>query len=358
MIICLVLYKDPWPRVLFTTAMIILLVFINELIGIMLYYPPEALAGTPELLSIKGQLLFYGPFLAVGALLFFLLTLFLNRYRYSLGNNEWLLFAVFPLSQALLMFGWLDAIRTAADESRVVFFIIAIAASVLADTGLFLSVRHIAQRAQLKAENAQLARQVEAQEKHYADLTAQYESIRRMRHDIANHLDTMQALLENSRSGEAAAYLSELKAGAYDSTLGICENPIIDAFLHNKIESAGAAGVEIRARVSLSAGLPVSNVDLVRAFGNLLDNAVEACAGIAGACVSLRCAQLSGCLVICTENPVSHDPAEKQRRIPELERGVGSRVLKDLAEKYNGSLKQEQKDGIFRAELILNLKQS
>lgn len=150
-----------------------------------------------------------------------------------------------------------------------------------------------------------------------------------MRHDIANHLDTMQALLENSRSGEAAAYLSELKAGA--------------------------AGVEIRARVSLSAGLPVSNVDLVRAFGNLLDNAVEACAGIAGACVSLRCAQLSGCLVICTENPVSHDPAEKQRRIPELERGVGSRVLKDLAEKYNGSLKQEQKDGIFRAELIFNL---
>ena len=135
--------------------------------------------------------------------------------------------------------------------------------------------------------------------------------------------------LENSRSGEAAVYLSELKAGA--------------------------AGVEIRARFSLSAGLPVSNVDLVRAFGNLLDNAVEACAGIAGACVSLRCAQLNSCLVICTENPVSHDPAEKQRRIPELERGVGSRVLKDLAEKYNGSLKQEQKDGIFRAELIFNL---
>ena len=91
---------------------------------------------------------------------------------------------------------------------------------------------------------------------------------------------------------------------------------------------------------------------------NLLDNAVEACAGIAGACVSLRCAQLSGCLVICTENPVSHGPAEKQRRISELERGVGSRVLKDLAEKYNGSLKQEQKDGVFMAELILNLNQS
>ena len=354
----LVLYADPWPKVLFTTAMISLLVFTNEIIGVALYFPPEALAGTPELLSLKGQIMFYGPYLAMGALLFFLLALFLNRYRFSLGKNECLLFALFPLSQAFLMFGWMDAIRTTADESRVVFFIIAIVAAVIADVGIFLSVLHIAQRAQLKAENEMLSRQVEAQEKHYADLTAQYESIRRMRHDIANHRDTMYALLENSRSSEAAAYLSELKSSAYDTTLGICENPIIDAFLHNKIESAKAAGVEIRARVSLSTGLTVSNVDLVRAFGNLLDNAVEACSGIAGACVDLSCAQLSGCLVIRTENPVSRSPAEKQRRIPELERGVGSRVLKDLAEKYNGSLKQERQDGVFRAELILNLNQS
>ena len=354
--VCILIYDAPWPKVLFSSAMILLLVITNELIGVMLFFPPEAMAGAPELLSAKGQLLFLGPNLATGALLFFLYGLLINRVKFDLSSRDWLLFAVFPISQAFLMFGWLDAIRTTADESRVVFFIIAIVAAVIADVGIFLSVLHISQRAQLKAENQLLSRQVEAQEQHYADLTAQYESVRRMRHDIANHLNTMQALLENSRSGEAAAYLSELKSNAYDTTLGICENPIIDAFLHNKIESAKAADVEIRARVSLSTGLTVSNVDLVRAFGNLLDNAVEACSGIAGACVDLSCAQLSGCLVIRTENPVAHSPAEKQRRVPELERGVGSRVLKGLAEKYNGSLKQEQKDGIFMAELILNLR--
>ena len=353
--VCILIYDAPWPKVLFSSAMILLLVITNELIGVMLFFPPEAMAGAPELLSAKGQLLFLGPNLATGALLFFLYGLLINRVKFDLSSRDWLLFAVFPISQAFLMFGWLDAIRTTADESRVVFFIIAIVAAVIADVGIFLSVLHIAQRAQLKAENEMLSRQVEAQEKHYTDLTAQYESVRRMRHDIANHWDTMQALLENSRSSEAAAYLSELKSSAYDTTLGICENPIIDAFLHNKIESAKAAGVEIRSRVSLSTGLTVSNVDLVRAFGNLLDNAVEACSGIAGACVDLSCAMLGGCLVIRTENPVSRSPAEKQRRIPELERGVGSRVLKGLAEKYNGSLKQEQQDGVFRAELILNL---
>ena len=354
-VVCILVFDAPWPKVLFNSAMILLLVITNELIGAALYYPPEAMAGTPELLSTKGQLLFLGPNLVTGAVLFFLYGLLINRVKFDLSSRDWLLFAIFPISQYLLMFGWLDAIRTTTDQSRVVFFIIAILAAVIADVGIFLAILHIAQRAQLMAENEILSRQVEAQEKHYADLTAQYESIRRMRHDIANHLNAMQSLLENSRSGEAAAYLSELKASTYDTTLGICENPIIDAFLHNKIESARASGVEIHARVSLSAGLTVSNVDLVRAFGNLLDNALEACAGIAGACVDLRCAQLSGCLVIRCENPVSGTPAGKSRRIPELDRGVGSRVLKDLAEKYNGSLKQERQEGIFLAELILNM---
>ena len=353
--VCILVFKASWSKVLFHSAMILLLVITNEIIGAALYYPPEALAGTPELLSLKGQLLFLGPNLATGAVLFFLYWLLCNHTKFELSGRHWLLFAIFPISQYLLMFGWLDTIRTAEDESRVVFFIITILAVIIADVGIFLAVRHISQQAQLQAENEMLSRLVEAQEKHYADLTAQYESIRRMRHDIANHLDTMQSLLESSRSGEAAAYLSELKASACDTTLGICENPIIDAFLHNKIESARVSGVEIRAKVSLGAGLPVSNVDLVRAFGNLLDNAVEACSGTAGACVVLTCAQLNGCLVIRCENPVSESPAEKSRRIPELDRGVGSRVLKALVEKYNGSLKQERQNGTFRAELILNL---
>ena len=181
-VLCILVFDAPWPKVLFNSAMILLLVIINEIIGAALYYPPEALAGTPELLSPKGQILFLGPNLVTGIVLFSLYGLLINRVKVDLSSRDWLLFAIFPVSQYLLMFGWLDTIRTAADESRVVFFSIAVAAAIVADVGLFLAIRHIAQRAQLKAENAQLARQVEAQEKHYADLTAQYESIRRMRH--------------------------------------------------------------------------------------------------------------------------------------------------------------------------------
>lgn len=354
-IFCLWIFTDSKPKILFSLFLLFILNIFIELLGAGTYFPPEALAGTPELLSTKGRLLFYGPYIVSCIIFYYLLYLFLNRFRYSLSVKDYLLFVLFPFSQFLMMYGWLETLRVSASDTRTAYFIFAMVACIAADVGVFQVVRHTAQRAQLAAENDQLALQLKAQEKHYTDLTAQYEGIRRMRHDIANHLNVMQSLLENGQNGEAAAYISELTAQPYDATLGLCEHPVVDAFLHSKITSAKAAGIEIHCQVSLRAGLPISNVDLIRAFGNLLDNACEACSGIPGASVRLKCAESHGLLIIITENPVPEAPLEKQGRIPGLERGVGTRVLTDLAQKYDGNLKQEEQTGQYRTELILRM---
>ena len=60
-VVCILVFDAPWPKVLFNSAMVLLLVITNELIGAALYYPPEAMAGTPELLSTKGQRLRHHP---------------------------------------------------------------------------------------------------------------------------------------------------------------------------------------------------------------------------------------------------------------------------------------------------------
>lgn len=353
----LFLFKDAWYRVLFTVAMVQLVVITNEMIGVNLYFPPEMLSGDIAIIPRSELALSYGIYLVLAAFLFFLLYLFLNRLRYNMGAKEWLLFALFPLSQNVLMFGWLDSLRFAEDELRMSVFLLVIVACVLADAGLFIAITRLTQRAQLAAENQRFAGLMEAQEAHYAALTAQYEDIRRMRHDIANHITAMRSMLEEGHSGEAAAYIAELSAQPWDSTLGLCANPVVDAFLHSRIESARAIGLEIRAQLSLRAGLGISNVDLIRAFGNLLDNAVEACAGVKGAVIKIKCAESKGYLIIITENPSSSGGGKtrKNRRVPELPRGVGTRVLAGLAEKYDGSLKQEEENGTFQSELILKI---
>lgn len=351
----LFLYKDHWTKVFFSSTMVYLTIITNEIIGAGLYYPEEALMGNSLEMSTPVFLKFMSISAATAAILYLLLYLFLNRQRYRLKAADWGMFALFPLSQYVLMYGWFDSIRQAGNDSRAIFLVIAIFACIVSDIALFAAVMRIAQRTQLAAENSMLAAQVDSQEQHYRDLTSQYESIRRMRHDIANHLNAMEGLMASGRNAEAKEYLQELNSTPVDSTLGMCEHPVVDAFLHNRISAARNSGVEIEAAIDLPANVPVSNVDLIRIFGNMLDNAMEACSQSASPKISLSCSRARGCLIIRTINPVNHSSNVKGRRIAGLERGIGQRVLSDIAEKYGGNLSFDEKDGIFKTELILNL---
>ena len=351
----LFLYKDHWTKVFFSSTMVYLTIITNEIIGAGLYYPEEALMGNSLEMSTPVFLKFMSISAATAAILYLLLYLFINRQRYRLKAADWGMFALFPFSQYVLMYGWFDSIRQAGNDSRAIFLVIAIFACIVSDIGLFAAVMRIAQRTQLAAENSMLAAQVDSQEQHYRDLTSQYESIRRMRHDIANHLNAMEGLMASGRNAEAKEYLQELNSTPVDSTLGMCEHPVVDAFLHNRISAARNSGVEIEAAIDLPANVPVSNVDLIRIFGNMLDNAMEACSQSASPKISLSCSRARGCLIIRTMNPVNHSSNVKGRRIAGLERGIGQRVLSDIAEKYGGNLSFDEKDGIFKTELILNL---
>ena len=351
----LFLYKDHWTKVFFSSTMVYLTIITNEIIGAGLYYPEEALMGNSLEMSTPVFLKFMSISAATAAILYLLLYLFLNRQRYRLKAADWGMFVLFPFSQYVLMYGWFDSIRQAGNDSRAIFLVIAICACIVSDIGLFAAVMRIAQRTQLAAENSMLAAQVDSQEQHYRDLTSQYESIRRMRHDIANHLNAMESLMASGRNAEAKEYLQELNSTPVDSTLGMCEHPVVDAFLHNRISAARNSGVEIEAAIDLPANVPVSNVDLIRIFGNMLDNALEACSQSASPKISLSCSRARGCLIIRTMNPVNHSSNVKGRRIAGLERGIGQRVLSDIAEKYGGNLSFDEKDSIFKTELILNL---
>ena len=122
---------------------------------------------------------------------------------------------------------------------------------IAADAFLYLAVRGMAQRSALKAKNDLLSAQIDRQKEHYAALTAQYANIRRMRHDIAKHLDTMQALLQSGQYQAAAAYSNEVSAQAQvQAHLGICENPIVDAYLFSRSQELERQGLMFSQRTS------------------------------------------------------------------------------------------------------------
>ena len=299
----------------------------------------------------------YGvTFLPVLGLGLMLISFIFTRSKNNLSGRQLLVFSAFPITQMVCEASLVTLMFTPPRYEYIPMQLTMSVLFLVSDILLYRTMVRTEQRVQLEVENALLERQLDAQLAHYRDLTAQYEQIRAMRHDISHHLNTIHALLQAGNLQAASEYSEQLlPAQTYSSRLGACRNPVVDAFLYTRVQDAQAKGVPVRADVSLPVELPVSNTDLIVAFGNLLDNALEACSGIPDAQITLRAHMDKGYLVIQESNPVRprQPQGKKPRRIPELERGVGFRVLGSLAKKYDGSFRHTCENDTYTVTLSL-----
>lgn len=352
--LCFILYRDPKLKVCLTLCLLMIFNVLNELLGAATYFPEAAMVGTPELLSNAELILqFHGPYLIVGGLLCLVLYIFLNHASLRLSVWDCALLMLFPLSQFTLLVGWLKLLVADRSFASSLLFAVAVFLCLVADVALFLVIKSVARRAQLESENRRFEQLMDEQVKHYEALTAQYEDIRRMRHDIAKHMDTVDGLLSRGEHEQARIYVSEMKEESREKAVPLCRHPVADAFLLSRVKAAEAQGIKTNFIGDIRADVDISSTDLIRCLGNLLDNAYEGCQAAGDTAVTLRCAESGEYLVIITENRAAAIPTAHRPRIPGLERGVGTRVLSDIAAKYEGSFTSEETDGIYRARLVL-----
>jgi len=350
----LLLFRDKWYKSLFVAVMSVVFMTVADLISATLLYTPEMLqtgvgAQTPAM-----QAAGYALYLPLYALFTWLFALILKRYEHQLSAAEWLLYPLFPFSQFVLLYGWLAAAREAMTFSRVGFLLAAMAVCFIADAALFYTIRSLAQKGRLRRENELFSQQLMMQKGHYSAIIAQYETIRRVRHDIANHLYTMESLLSQGNYEVARDYAAQVKDTCSQSfRLGICENPVVDAFLFSRSEELRKQGFHVEIQVSVPSHSTILDTDLIIAFGNLVENAVEACQKAGQKRFSIRATEEKNFLSIETQNPVSEIAVNKRNRIPELERGIGFRILEELARRYQGSFTYRIQEGVFYTNLIL-----
>ncbi len=165
---------------------------------------------------------------------------------------------------------------------------------------------------------------------------------------VKEHCGYIHAMLQSGEKEAAQQYVAEPeKTATVRSLLSDCQNAAVDAFLRERTENLAAQGVTLSVDIHLPPYCFVSDVDLITALGNLLDNAADACQQIPHSYIALKASLSDGFLHIETENPYRPNGSKKERRISYMERGTGISILKSLAEKYNGSFVSHENDGIY-----------
>lgn len=349
------LYEGKLQRKLIVVVIDMLTMLIAEIVNIYLFYSPHFLQDGAIGLSVEAQLRLYAVYLFVSFAILFTAAVIMkksdNKRKYPLSYS---LLVVIPFAiEIFLIYSWVKTL-TGEDPTHTALLVVVVFICILGNIAMFNAVTTTQKRNELKAQNDSLEAFIKAQDNYYSALTAQYESIRKMRHDIANHMYTINILLEDGKGEEAAEYAKELSSERYDSAeFGECRSRILDAFLHHRINDIIAKGIETDVHISIGEEIDIENRDLISIFGNMLDNAEEACGRIVFPKIHLVSELRGNYLFVSVENPLLEDYGAKERRIPELERGLGNRILKNLAEKYDGDFKNEVSDGIYTATILL-----
>ena len=300
-------------------------------------------------------LTWYAIYVIMFSTLLFLSTLVINRSSDRLTWRELILFAIFPIAQVVMSMWILDPPDA---DSAYIARIGTILFCIASDVSLYLAVRGMSQRAELKLSNEMLSEQIENEKTHYAALVDQYETARSLRHDIANHMYTIQALLSSGDTEQAAKYAAEIiPRHTFSSTLGQCENRIVDAFMASRLEKLKDSGIRIETDIALPYESRIANADMIIALGNMLNNAEEACRAVKGAEPFIRiwAREENGCCTIRMENSAAAADTRKKARIHGLERGLGTGIINNIARQYNGTFITGAKGGVFSAALTMQV---
>ena len=187
-------------------------------------------------------------------------------------------------------------------------------------------------------------------EVYYQGLRQQERQVRQLRHDLRNHLTVVQGLLEKGDTLGAAGYLDEMAGSpALRGGRRFCENETANVVLAAKAEAMERAGIAADFAVSLPGGLPVADTDLAALLGNALDNAIEGVENAAEKKIALRCRVDKGLLMLRVENPVGAaiNPDLATTKADRAAHGFGIPGMREIAERYHGTLDADVKDGCF-----------
>jgi two-component system sensor histidine kinase AgrC len=193
-------------------------------------------------------------------------------------------------------------------------------------------------------------------EVYYQGLRQQERQVRTLRHDLRNHLTVVRGRLEQGDTAGALSYLEELSGSpALSGTRRICENDTANAVLTAKAETMRQAGLAPDFAVALPERLPLSDLDLTALLGNALDNAIEAAVRAADKTVSVRCRVQKGLFMLRVENALGGAvaPDLATTKADKTAHGLGLPGMREIAERYGGTLEAGVKAGRF--ELVVCL---
>jgi hypothetical protein len=201
--------------------------------------------------------------------------------------------------------------------------------------------------------------QIEMELKQNNDMINITDNLRKLRHDMNNHIGLIKNLIYDQKYDDLREYVDDLYGDvARANDIIVAENKALSVLLNTKSDKARELNIEFQSFVAASE-IKMQDKDICALFGNILDNAIEA----AQKSMNKKFIELSiqktdsGCVIKC-ENSFSQKPVMKKGKFLSSKgnsafHGIGVENIKDIVAKYNGEVKFDYDDEVFNLRIVM-----
>lgn len=192
-------------------------------------------------------------------------------------------------------------------------------------------------------------------------VTLMQDTTRKVRHDMKNHLLTLNILAEKNKDEDVINYiksiLSNLDQNQEMITTG---NLIIDGICNYYISIAEKYHIKVTYDVVFPEDVIVDENDVTVLLGNLWNNCIESAKTAANPVIDFQLHYEQDRLILSVRNTFSGTRKMVNNTFPSTKKyakyhGIGLRNMKQVVNKYNGVMKLNCDDTYFKVQILMFL---
>ncbi|MEA5083225.1 MAG: GHKL domain-containing protein [Lachnospiraceae bacterium] len=222
-----------------------------------------------------------------------------------------------------------------------------------------VALKQTAENVTLMEKARMSQRQLAMEQAHYNALSRHIEETKAARHDLRHHLALIQAYVTSGNLKKLEEYVSQyIKSVSDDTVITLCKNYAVNTIAHYYLEQAKNENVETDIHINLPENIAVDDSDLCIVFGNLLENALEACKRQreSNSFITVSALLQGDYVVIAVDNSFEGEIKKEKEVFLSSKRdgkGIGITSVEAVAEKYKGQAVFDFSNGVFMASVML-----
>lgn len=198
-------------------------------------------------------------------------------------------------------------------------------------------------------------------EQYVNNAKTQYDLIRKIRHDIKGQLATVYSLLSDDKTDEAMKFIEQSNAIIRNTATFVqTDNVVANAIINSKLTAASTLGIKVSC-ITINDFTGINELDLCDLLSNTLENAITACEMMpadVNRFIYLEISKENGIYTFLIKNSlyesvISENPNLKTTKFDKKNHGLGTSIIRDIANKYNGRYDYYEIDSTFCCSVIL-----